>query len=113
MVFLIKRIGEGKARELVLRGNTITASEASVLGLANCVVPEQRLEQTTDELVEELASNNSGTAMGLCKEMLSKLHGMNLIDSLEFAANMNAAARMTPDCKQGMAAFLNKEKMQW
>jgi methylglutaconyl-CoA hydratase len=51
--------------------------------------------------------------MGLCKEMLSKLHGMNLPDALEFAANMNAAARMTPDCKQGIAAFLAKEKIQW
>ena len=51
--------------------------------------------------------------MGLCKEMLSKLHGLNLLDSLDFAANMNAAARMTPDCKAGIAAFLNKEKMTW
>jgi hypothetical protein len=45
--------------------------------------------------------------------MLSKLHGMNLMDSLEFGTNMNAAARMTPDCKRGLAGFLKKEKTEW
>jgi hypothetical protein len=38
---------------------------------------------------------------------------MNLMDSLDFAASMNAAARMTPDCKQGISSFLKKEKPQW
>ena len=51
--------------------------------------------------------------MGLCKELLSKLHGLNLVDSLDFAANMNAAARMTAVCRNGVQAFLNKQKMEW
>jgi len=45
--------------------------------------------------------------------MLSKLHGLNVADALELAANMNAAARMTADCKAGIAAFLKKEKIEW
>ena len=47
------------------------------------------------------------------KEMLAKLHGMNFLDALDFAANMNAAARMTPDCRQGIEAFLSKKTMTW
>lgn len=113
MIFLIKRVGEGKARELVLRGNIISAFEARRIGLANIVVPGQQLEKTVADLSDELIQQNSLHAMSLCKEMLAKLHGMNLMDALDFAANMNAAARMTPDCKAGIAAFLNKEKMQW
>lgn len=113
MVFLLKRVGEGIARELILRGNTMSAPEAKAIGLVNMVVPESELEATTNALCAEIIQHNSGTAMGLCKEMLSKLPGMNLMDSLEFAANMNAAARMTPDCKQGVAAFLRKDKLQW
>ncbi len=113
MIFLLKRVGEGIARELILRGNIISATEAKQVGLINMVVPEHELQSTVDSLCNELAQQNSGTAMGLCKEMLSKLHGMNLMDSLDFAANMNAAARMTPDCKQGIDAFLKKEKPQW
>jgi methylglutaconyl-CoA hydratase len=113
MVFLIRRVGEGKARELVLRGNVFGAEEAQRIGLINIVVPEMDLDATTDQLCAGLINQNSGTAMGLCKEMLAKLPGMSLMDSLDFAANMNAAARMTPDCKQGVGAFLNKEKIKW
>ncbi|MER3523124.1 MAG: methylglutaconyl-CoA hydratase [Ignavibacteria bacterium] len=113
MIFLIMRVGEGKARELILRGNVLSAREAHRIGLANIVVPQAELDRTADTLAEECITNNSLHAMGLCKEMLSKLHGLNVADSLEFAANMNAAARMTADCKAGVAAFLRKEKIQW
>lgn len=113
MIFLIKRVGEGIARELILRGHVVNSREALRIGLINTVVPAAALDSTVDSLCGELATQNSGTAMGLCKEMLSKLHGMNLMDSLDFASNMNAAARMTADCKQGIGAFLNKEKIRW
>lgn len=113
MIFLIKRVGEAKAREVVLRGNIISAVEAREIGLINMVVPSSELEQTVSTLTDELVQKNSGTAMGLCKEMLSKLPGMNFMDSLDFATNMNAAARMTGDCKQGINAFLKGERVQW
>ncbi len=113
IIFLVKRVGEGRARELILRGNSISALEARRIGLANLVVPEAQLEASVTALADELIQNNSLYAMGLCKEMLSKLNGLNVADALEFAANMNAAARMTADCKAGIAAFLNKEKIQW
>jgi methylglutaconyl-CoA hydratase len=113
MIFLIKRVGEGRAREMVLRGNIISAKEASEIGLISSAVPATELQRAVDELLDELTRQNSLHAMGLCKEMLSKLHGLNFLDSLDFAANMNAAARMTPDCKQGVSAFLNKDKIKW
>jgi methylglutaconyl-CoA hydratase len=91
----------------------ISAEAARQIGLASMVVPEDKLEKTCDGLLEDIIVRNSLTAMGLCKEMLSKLHGMNLMDSLEFGTNMNAAARMTPDCKRGLAGFLKKEKTEW
>jgi methylglutaconyl-CoA hydratase len=113
LVFLVKRVGEGRARELVVRGNSIGADEAKQLGLVSMVVPEAALQKTAGALADELLKENSLGAMGLCKELLSKLHGLNLVDSLDFAANMNAAARMTADCRNGVQAFLNKQKMEW
>ena len=113
LVFLLKRVGEGSARELVLRGAPIDAQEALRIGLANMVVPAAHLAATADTLVHELIENNSANAMGLCKEMLSKFQGMNLPDALDFAANLNAAARMTVECKNGVGAFLRKEKIEW
>jgi methylglutaconyl-CoA hydratase len=113
MIFLIKRVGEGRARELILRGNIINALEARRIGLVNTVAPEAQLHASAMAIAEELIQQNSLNAMGLCKEMLSKLHGLNVADALELAANMNAAARMTADCKAGIAAFLKKEKIEW
>ena len=113
LIFLIKRVGEGRARELVLRGNVLTAEEALAIGLASIVVPSSEVESTGRALVNELAEQNSSLAMSLCKEMLSKLQGMNFADALDFASNMNAAARMTAECKRGIAAFLKKESITW
>ena len=113
MFFLVKRVGEGRARELVLRGNVLSAAEAKEIGLISMVVPEKDLQPAAERLLEELLTQNSLRSMSLCKELLAKLHGMNLADALDFAANINAAARMTSECKQGVTAFLNKEPLQW
>jgi methylglutaconyl-CoA hydratase len=45
--------------------------------------------------------------------MLGKMNGMNLADAMDFAVNVNAAARMTADCKKGIQSFLQKQKPQW
>jgi methylglutaconyl-CoA hydratase len=113
LVFLTRRIGEGKARELVLSGKTIDASKALEMGLATEVVSHDELDSHTRRLADELASGNSASSMALTKEMLTSIHGMDFMQALEYAANMNAATRMTDDCKKGIAAFLKKEKITW
>lgn len=112
-IFLVKRIGEGRARELIMRGNTISADEAGRLGLATAVVPHDQLESTAQALAEELASQCGPTATGLCKELLARLSGLSTHEALELAGNMNAAARMTAECKEGIAAFLEKRPLRW
>ena len=113
LTFLLRRVGEGKARELVLTGKMISASDALSYGMVNEVVPPSRLDARVDELAESLCVNGSASSMGLVKEMFSKMDGMNFGDMLDYASNMNAAMRMTEDCKNGMAAFLKKEKIRW
>ena len=49
----------------------------------------------------------------MCKEMFSKLDGLNFVDALEYAANMNALTRMTDDFKKGLQGFLKKEPVRW
>jgi len=112
-VVLLRRIPEGKVRELIVSGNTIDASEAMRLGLVTGVHAAQDLPAAVEQLAGELATRNSLTAMGLCKELLARVGGMNFPDALELAANMNAAARMTADCKAGVEAFLHKEQKNW
>jgi methylglutaconyl-CoA hydratase len=113
MPFLVRRVGEARARELTLRGHTISAGEAESIGLVTKAVPATALAEAGESLARELQEQNSGSSMGLVKELLSRIHGMSTSDALDYAANLNALTRMTDDCKKGIGRFLNKEKQEW
>jgi methylglutaconyl-CoA hydratase len=49
----------------------------------------------------------------MVKEMLAEVQNLTLDEGLNYAAEMNAKARNTNDCKRGISAFLNKEKLTW
>jgi methylglutaconyl-CoA hydratase len=113
MVFLIRRVGEGTARELALRANVISADEALRLGLVNAVAPAIQLEDVGTKIASELVANCSSSSMGLIKELISRINGMTMNDALDYAANLNALTRMTDDCKKGVDSFLRKEPIKW
>ncbi len=113
MTFLIRRVGEAKARELTMRGNILSAEEAHRIGLANIIVPETELESASLALASEMARQCSASSLGLIKELLSRIHGMSTQDALNYASNLNALTRMTDDCKKGVEAFLKKEQVKW
>jgi methylglutaconyl-CoA hydratase len=113
MTFLLRRIGEGRARELTLRGHTLSAEEALQIGLVNRVVPAMQLDEEGDRMALEMAERNSGSSMGLIKELLARIHGLSTADALDYASNLNALTRMTEECKKGVAAFLKKEPLRW
>lgn len=111
--YLVRRTGEGRARELMLRGHQITATEAQTAGLITAAIADDQLEKKGNALVQELIMECSGPAMGMAKELLAKLHGMNGADTVDFTVNMNAAARMTADGKKGMRALLEDQQPAW
>jgi len=113
MIFLVRRIGEGRARELILSGEIISARDAYDIGLITDVVDDEELENFTFEFTEKLIKQNSGSSIALSKEMLANINNMDTTQALDYAAMMNALTRMSEDCKKGVAAFLNKEKVKW
>lgn len=113
LVFLLRKIGEGKARQLLLSGEPVSAETAWEMGLVNYVVPREKLEDEVVRFAEKLAVSNSGLAMGTTKEMIAKVQSMTLEEALTYAAEMNARARGSDDCKRGIQGFLNKEKIVW
>lgn len=112
MVFLSKKIGEGKARELLLTGKIISSQEAKEFGLINSVVEAENLDSHTLNFAEKLATNCSGDSIRMIKEMFFTMPS-SYQESLEYAAKMNATARASEDCKKGISAFLNKEILKW
>lgn len=107
MVYLLRKIGDTKARRLLLSAENIPAIEAERIGLITQCVPDGQLEETVRTLADTLQKNSS-SSMALTKDMLANLHGMSLEAGLNYAASMNAFTRMTDDCKQGIQSFLNK-----
>jgi methylglutaconyl-CoA hydratase len=51
--------------------------------------------------------------MATVKRMFWRLHGMSMEDGLVWASDMNAMARSTDECREGIAAFLEKRKPKW
>ncbi len=112
-VFVLRKLGEAAARDLMLRGHLITADEAAEVGLIMRVVAPDELDEAVADLAHELATETSGTAIALTKQLLADVPGMGLNEALGHAVQLNALARGTDDCKAGIAAFLGKTDPPW
>jgi methylglutaconyl-CoA hydratase len=112
-VFLIRKIGEQRARQLLLSGDLIRAEEAYSLGLITKVIEAQDLEPTVIKFATRLIQTNSGQSMQSTKQLIAQVQALPLAEALSQAARMNAQARGTEDCKRGIAAFLNKQEIKW
>ena len=113
MVFLIRKVGEQKAKYLLLSGQLVMGDEAKSLGLIDQVVEKGQLSISVRQWAEHLVNSNSSQSMALTKKMIAEVQSFSLEDGLNYAAKMNAQARSSEDCKRGIAAFLNKEKILW
>lgn len=113
MVFLIRKIGEGKARQLLLQGDTLTAEQAKQFRMINAIVPAEKLDDEVYAFAQKLIKSNSATSMMITKKMIAQVQAMSVEDALNYAAEMNAKARGSEDCKKGIASFLNKDKIVW
>lgn len=113
MVFLLRQIGERKARQILLSGEVLEANQAKDLGLINYVVESAIIEETVHEFAVKLCKQTSAQSIAATKAMLAQVPELNLVQAIEYAAQMNAKTRASDDCKKGIGAFLNKEKLSW
>ncbi len=113
MVYLLRRLGEGPARDLLLSGRLIEAPQALAWGLINRLVPVESLEKEVNAFAGKLVVENAAESMKRIKTMIAQVQEMKLETALEYAVEQNAATRETEDCKKGIAAFLNKESIRW
>lgn len=112
MVLLTHQLGERHARDLCLSGRSLDAEEAHRLGLVSQVVVQADLDGAVHKMAKSLR-RNAPQAMATVKRMFWRLHGMSSEDGLVWASDMNAMARSTDECKEGIAAFLEKRKPDW
>lgn len=110
--YVIRKIGESKAREYFLTGQRISAQKAAEIGLVNEVVPGRQLKKRVEELIE-LLLDSGPEAIASCKELILNVPAMSLEDVKEYTARMIANLRISEEGQEGMSAFLEKRKPRW
>ncbi len=108
--FLPLRVKGRDLRELLLDPQFMTAERALEIGLINRTVDDEALEDAAIELVTGILERASSQSIARTKELLLDVVGLNLDAALERAAEVNAAARATDDCRHGIRTFLASKK---
>jgi methylglutaconyl-CoA hydratase len=111
--FLVRKLGEGRVRELLLSGELIDAVTASMYGLINFVAAKGEIAMQVKSYAERSASGVSGQSVALTKQLIHSAQNSKLEDSLEEAIGLNVQTRSSADCKKGIASFLDKKKIEW
>jgi enoyl-CoA hydratase/carnithine racemase len=109
---LPRLIGKGRALQLILSGEMISAQEAYRIGLVNEVVPAADLIPRAEVILKEIAAN-APIAVKYSLEAVNK--GMDTSQSEGFAleASYFGLCAGTDDKKEGTAAFLEKRAPQF
>lgn len=111
-VFLVRQIGEKRARDLLLTGRILDAEEAHEMGLVTEVVPPEKLMDSARELAEALIAS-SPTSLAGTKRLLCETAADEIDRDLALAIEENARIRATSDFREGLASFLEKRKPNW
>ena len=107
MAVLRRNVSEKRAFELITRGVEIGAEEAKQLGLINQVFPDENFAANLENYASGF-QKLSPSALALSKTLLYQMDSMTFFESLQAGLDVNVIARMTEDCKAGIAQFLAK-----
>jgi enoyl-CoA hydratase/carnithine racemase len=106
---LPRLIGDGKAKELIFTGKTLSAAEAEIIGLVNEVVPKGNSLEKAKALAFEIANHSFPSITRIKKAMQEGLE-TTLEEGLQIEASYFSEVFQTNDVKIGVEAFLLKKK---
>jgi enoyl-CoA hydratase/carnithine racemase len=111
-VRLPRIVGESRARELILLGDVIDASEALRIGLANRVVQDAELATAAGELATRIASQPPVALRGARRAIDAAWHG-NADDSFRVAVEEQIRCLMSEDFKEAGKALAEGRAPEW
>jgi enoyl-CoA hydratase len=106
-VRLRRQIGYTKAMELLLTGDTVSASEAERIGLIGRVVPDGEALGKAMEIADKIASNGP-LAVKAIKRSVQETEGLPEADALKIELEIGLAIFGTADAREGTLAFKEK-----
>ena len=106
---LQKMIGIARTKDIVMRSKRIPGRQAYEWGVATECVADDRLEATTDALVDELCAF-SPIAQRTAKKLLNDTEDSTLSIAIELEGHCYSRLRQSDDFKEGVEAFHAKRK---
>ena len=110
--YVIRRLGDRNARELMLTGERLDAQAALRLGLVQHVVPAAELDSKVNERVAELLKGAPG-AQKRIKTLLELWSDSPWEEYRTAVPRVLAEVRSGEEARDGLAAFLEKRKPKW
>lgn len=105
---LTQLVGRGKALEMILTGDTISASEALEYGLVNHVVEPADLLMKAEGILQRIASRSRTAVSAAITAVNASLGAVK--SGFETEIKLFGQCFGTPDFKEGVNAFLEKRK---
>jgi enoyl-CoA hydratase len=106
---LPRLVGRGRAQELLLTGDKISADEAWRIGLVNRVVPAAQLGDEARKLAQTLAQK-APVAVRYILDAVATGADMAFADAEDHEATLFGLVSSTDDMREGTRAFLDKRK---
>lgn len=109
---LARRIGPGRAADMIFSGRMVGADEAHAFGLADRLVPAGSARTSALELAAQIAAN-SPVAVRAAKQALRNGAGLSLAAALDVEDAAWRTAAGSADRREGITAFAEKRRPVW
>lgn len=112
--YVIKRVGEYGAKDLMLTGKRIKGKEAEQYKLVNkSFESTEKMEEQVNSVIELLRTSGP-KAIAHCKKLIYDVcNVLSFDESHDYTAKVIADIRASDEGQEGMAAFLEKRKPNW
>lgn len=108
---LARIIGVGKAKEMIYAANNVKADEALRIGLVNAVYTLEELMPAAKKLAGKIA-RNAPIAVRACKKAINEGLDVDMDKAIVIEEKLFGSCFESEDQKEGMAAFLEKRKVE-
>lgn len=105
-IFLVKKVGEGLAKQLLMQGENISGQRAYELGLVNYLA-DNVLDESFS-LAEKL-NKNYVESTRITKQMVNNISNLSVRDAVNYCIGLNTISRSTKDFIIGIDNFLSKD----